>query len=79
MRTCIRCHQSNIFDNRRVCTSCLTDWSNMRITAANQLEKKFGKLTPDNHEDFKKEMRRLEKIWRKAPDQFEQELIKIGI
>lgn len=46
----------------------------MRKTAFYFLEGKYGKMNAENHAIFKKEIRRLEKIWRKDPSKFETEI-----
>lgn len=74
MRTCIRCHEKNIFDNRRVCSGCMKEWTDMRTSAYDFVESKVGKLTPETHETYKKEMKRLEKIWKKDKEQFNLEI-----
>ena len=60
--------------NRKVCPTCLKSWSDMRIAAFNFLEAKYGKMNAKNHPVFKKEIRRLEKTWRKDPSKFETEI-----
>lgn len=79
MRTCIRCHEKNIYDNSRVCSQCMTEWSSMRTRAWASLEPRLGKLTPETHPAWIKEMKRLEKIWKKSPVDFEKELLKLEI
>lgn len=76
MRTCIRCHEKNIFDNRRICSGCMKEWTTMRGDAFDALETKYGKMSPDNHSTFIKEMKRLERIWKKDKEQFRSELEK---
>jgi hypothetical protein len=49
----------------------------MRTNVFNVLTDKFGKLNPDNHQQFIKEMKRMERIWRKDREIFEIELNKI--
>jgi hypothetical protein len=77
MRTCIRCKEKNIFDNRRICLGCMKEWTTMRTTAFDTLESKYGKMNPENHPIFIKEMKRLEKIWKMDKDLFQLELDKI--
>ena len=77
MRTCIRCKEKNIFDNRRICSGCMKEWTTMRTTAFDVLESKYGKMNPENHPTFIKEMKRLEKIWKRDKDLFQLELDKI--
>lgn len=73
MAKCIRCGDEN-GNGRRICYSCLGKWTDMRSAVFNELEKKHGKLTQLNHEIYKKEMKRLENIWRKDKDKFAVEL-----
>lgn len=77
MRTCIKCKEKNIFDNRRICLGCMKEWTTMRTTAFDTLESKYGKMNPENHSTFIKEMKRLEKIWKRDKDLFQLELGKI--
>jgi len=77
MRTCIRCKEKNIFDNRRICSGCMKEWTMMRTIAFDILESKYGKMNPENHPTFIKEMKRLEKIWKRDKDLFQLELGKI--
>jgi hypothetical protein len=77
MRTCIRCKEKNIFDNRRICSDCMKEWTTMRTTAFDVLESKYGKMNPENHPTFIKEMKRLENIWKRDKDLFQLELGKI--
>ena len=79
MRTCIKCHEKNIYDNSRICVGCMKEWTDMRARAWASLEPRLGKLTPVNHPAWIKEMKRLEKIWKKSREQFEQELVKLAI
>lgn len=79
MRTCIKCHEKNIYDNSRICVRCMKEWTDMRGRAWASLEPRLGKLTPENHPAWIKEMKRLEKIWKKSREQFEQELVKLAI
>ncbi len=64
--------------NRRVCPSCLADWTEMRKKAFYFIEKKQGKMSAVNHPIFKTEIRRLEKLWRKDPNKFEIEINEGG-
>lgn len=77
MRTCIKCKEKNIFDNRRICLGCMKEWTTMRTTVFDTLESKYGKMNPENHPTFIKEMKRLEKIWKRDKDLFQLELGKI--
>lgn len=74
---CTKCGGDSI-NNSRICSYCLGKWTDMRSTVFNELEKKYGILTQVNHEIYKKEMKRLENIWRKDKDKFTVELEKIN-
>ena len=76
MSKCVRCHDENDRTGR-ICSSCLTSWLDMRIMVFEALNEKLGKLTPDTHQQFIKEMKRMERTWRKDRDKFEIELNKI--
>ncbi len=73
---CIRCGDDHL--NKRICSSCMKKWTDMRSAIYTQLVIKYGVLTPTNHEAFKKEMKRLEKIWKKDLQKFDIELIKLN-
>lgn len=77
MAKCIRCGNDN-YNGRRICSSCLGKWTDMRSAIFDELQKKYGKLSPTNHPTFIKETKRLEKIWRKDKDAFAVELGKIN-
>ena len=72
MAKCIRCGKEAY--PRKICLGCLQKWSDMRTMAHEYLTGKFGPMTALNHEDFKKGIKKLEKIWRKSPDKFEEEI-----
>jgi hypothetical protein len=55
----------------------MKEWTTMRTTAFDILESKYGKMNPENHPTFIKEMKRLEKIWKRDKDLFQLELDKI--
>jgi hypothetical protein len=55
----------------------MKEWTTMRTTAFDILESKYGKMNPENHPTFIKEMKRLEKIWKRDKDLFQLELGKI--
>jgi hypothetical protein len=55
----------------------MKEWTTMRGDAYGALESRHGKMNPDNHAIFIKEMKRLEKIWKKDKDLFRVELLKI--
>jgi hypothetical protein len=52
----------------------MKEWTNMRSLAWNSIEAKIGKLNPLNHETYKKEMKRLENIWKKDKEKFKKEI-----
>jgi len=71
---CKRCGGDTI-GNQRICFRCLRDWSAMRKLIWDHTEKKYGKLSADNLKIRQKETKKLEAIWRKDKDKF-QEIIK---
>lgn len=64
---CIRC---GLEQNKKICSSCFTKWSEMRTQAMDFLTNKYGQMTAQNHSIFKTEIKRLENIWRKDPNLF---------
>ena len=79
MRTCIRCRQLNIFDSRNICLTCMKAWTSMRSEVYEALEIKMGKFGHDNFEPFKKEMKRMDRLWHKDREKYNIELEKIKI
>ena len=75
---CIRCGNDTIL-YKKICNICLTKWTDMRTEIFNTLISKYGEMTPLNHEQFKKETKRLESIWRKDANKFNQEILKLKI
>lgn len=75
MRKCIRCGDETS-KGTKVCPTCLRSWGNMRTIIFDMLEEKYGKLCPQNHDIFIKETKRLEKIWRKDKEKFQEEIGK---
>lgn len=73
MSTCRRCGGSNT--GKGICGKCLSKWTDMRKEAWQHCEVLYGKLTPETHPLYIKEMKRLERIWKKDSSKFEQELI----
>lgn len=61
----------------RICPRCLDEWTAMRSEVHSALQVKLGKLSPQNHEEYKKQMKRLEKIWKKDKEKYKDELRKI--
>lgn len=72
--SCRRCGGAT-YGNQTICSKCLMDWSAMRKQAWDFIEKKLGKLSPENLKSYQKEMKKLEAVWRKDKDKF-QEMIK---
>ena len=72
MSSCRKCGGESF--GRRICTSCLRDWSTMRGDIFSYLQGKYGKMNRDNHPTFIKETKRLERIWRKDPEKLYQEI-----
>lgn len=77
MGKCIRCWEEAY--SKKICSACLSSWSDMRIEVYGELEKALGHFSFQNQIVFKKEMKRLEKIWRKDKDKFQQEVLKINL
>ena len=72
MAKCRKCG-SEAF-NRRICTPCLKDWTNMRGIAFEYVQKIHGKMSPENLKVIQKEMKRLDRLWKKDPDKFYKEV-----
>jgi hypothetical protein len=73
MARCRKCCREAF--NSRFCTQCLSAWSQMRLKAFEHCSFLYGKLSPENHEQFKKKMKKLEKLWRKSPEDFEKYIL----
>jgi len=73
---CRTCGQETA-GNMNFCYRCLNDWSSMRKQIWDFSEKKYGKLSADNLKVYKEEAKKLEKIWRKDKNKF-QEIITGG-
>ena len=74
--SCKRCG-GDTYGSQNVCSRCLSDWSAMRKQAWDFIGGKLGKLSSENLKSYQKEMKKLEAIWRKDKDKF-QEIIKGG-
>jgi hypothetical protein len=61
---------------KRICYKCLSKWSDMRADAFEFLQSKYGKMSPENHPIITKEMKRLDRLWRKDIDKFYKEIHK---
>lgn len=72
-RTCGR----DTVGSMNFCYKCLNDWSTMRKQSWVFIEKKLGKLSSENLKSYQKEMKKLEKVWRKDKNKF-QEILKGG-
>ena len=72
--SCKRCG-GDTYGSQTICSRCLSDWSAMRKLIWVYTEKKYGKLSADNLKIRQKETKKLEAIWRKDKDKF-QEIIK---
>ena len=73
---CIRCG-GDTFGNQKICSKCLMDWSAMRKVIWDYHSKKHGKISKENLAFRQKDTKRLEKIWRKDKNKF-QEIINEG-
>ena len=74
--SCRRCG-GDTYGSQSFCSKCLSDWSAMRKQAWDFIEKKLGNLSSENLKSYQKEMKKLEAVWRKDKDKF-QELLKGG-
>ena len=73
---CRKCN-NDVIGNGRICSTCLNEWTNMRALAFTTLTNVHGPMTQSNHPIFKKEMKRLENIWRKDTEKFQCEIEKL--
>ncbi len=73
MARCTKCGQDTI-GNGQLCTRCLTNWTEMKGLSYTTLISLHGNMTHSNHYMFKKEMRRLENVWRKDKNKFQEEI-----
>jgi len=69
MSKCKRCDEDTL-TSAKICPTCLDNWTHMRTEVLNILGEKHGKLSPDNHELFIKETKRLESVWKKDKNRF---------
>ena len=72
MSRCIRCGGDASF--RKICSNCLSKWSDMRALAFDHLQKLYGKMSPDNLPILQKHMKRLTNLWKKDPSRFYSEV-----
>lgn len=75
--SCRRCG-GDTYGSQSICSRCLSDWSAMRKLIWDYHEKIYGKLTNENLKIRQKDTKRLEKIWRKDKEKFQEILIKGG-
>lgn len=73
MARCRKCG-ADVFKGRSICSGCLAEFTTMRKIAMEYIEKKHGKLSPQNLAICQKEMKRLTNIWRRDPAKFEMEV-----
>ena len=73
--SCRRCGRET-YGSQSICSKCLMDWSAMRKEIWDYHERIYGKLTKDNLKMRQKDTRRLEKIWRKDKNKFQEILSK---
>ena len=76
MAKCISCGKERL-DGKRVCSTCISNWANMRGAIFQACENRYGKLNPSNHAQYIADTKRLEKIWRKDKEKFQIELTKL--
>ena len=74
--SCRRCGKDT-YGSQTICSKCLIDWSAMRKLIWDYHDKIYGKLSNDNLKTRQEETKKLERIWRKDKDKF-QEIIKGG-
>lgn len=55
----------------------MKEWTSMRSEIYEALENKMGKFGPANFEPFKKEMKRMDRLWHKDREKYNIELEKI--
>lgn len=60
--------------NRRICSGCLRKWTDMRVVAFEHVQNKHGKMCADNSKVIQKDMKRLDRLWRRDPDKFYAEV-----
>jgi hypothetical protein len=77
MAKCIRCGEESL-RGTKICPSCISKWSDMRVSIFNTLQNKYGKLSKDNQTIFIKITKRLESIWRMDKIKFQHELDKLS-
>lgn len=70
MSKCIRCSINETLSNSKICPTCLDKWSNMREKVFDHCIEQYGTLSPTNHKDFIKLTKKLEKLWKKNPEEF---------
>ena len=69
--SCRRCG-GDTYGSRTICSRCLMGWSAMRKLIWDYHEKIYGKLSNDDLKIRQKDTKRLEKIWRKDKDKFQE-------
>ena len=72
MASCRRCGCESF--GRSICLRCLSKWTDMRKEAFDYLQKKYGKLSPETHPKISKEIKRLDKLWKRNPEKFYAEI-----
>jgi len=75
MRKCIRC--GSYHDNKKICSSCLKKWTSMRSVIWETMTLVHGSFNPHTQEAWIKKTRKLEAIWRKDPEKFNNEIENI--
>lgn len=70
----MKCKRCGVDQYDKVCSSCMKKWTDMRGKAWKYLESRYGKMNGNTLPVYQKEMKRLEKIWRKNPEQFQKEI-----
>lgn len=68
MSKCIRCNINDTVGTSKICPTCVDKWSLMREYVFDHCTRLYGTLGPNNHKQFIKMTKKLEKMWRKNPD-----------
>lgn len=55
---------------RSICRGCLRKWTDMRAIAFGYVQNKHGKMCADNLKVIQKEMKGLDRLWKRDPDKF---------
>jgi hypothetical protein len=73
MAHCRKCGVE-IYPNERICRKCLSDWFNIRREAFAYVQHIHGKMCGENLPVLQKEMKRLDRLWKRDPTKFYEEI-----